>query len=209
MGFIRSPLIYVIQENFITRPDIKHGYLWMISESCSKGKFMYINVYRSTHRHLNFYQALLKYKIKKFYPYHKKQVPVLDRAVETIPRETYTMYTGPTLWPQGFCSCFVFDNLICLSEVDKAYSTNLGTQCLWPANVFCPWALVIFAWASAFLSISHNMYGKRDLLFFRRGINSVRLLLGIAVRVICPYLTWLWQSSCRFSIIVAGQCRPV
>lgn len=28
---------------------------------------------------------------------------MLDRAVETIPRETYTMYTGPTLWPQGFC----------------------------------------------------------------------------------------------------------
>lgn len=76
----------------------------MISESCSKGKFMYINSLSLDPQAPEFLSGAFKIQNKKkFYPYHKKQVPVLDRAVETIPRETYTMYTGPTLWPQGFC----------------------------------------------------------------------------------------------------------
>lgn len=32
--------IYMIQEYFIIMPNIKHGYLWMISESCSKGNYV-------------------------------------------------------------------------------------------------------------------------------------------------------------------------
>lgn len=162
MGFIRSPLINVIQENFITRPNIKHWYLWMISESCSKGKFMYINSLSLDPQAPEFFSGAFKIQNKK------NSIPTIKSRClcSTEPLKQFLVKHIPCiLGPLCGHRAFVFDNLICLSEVDKAYSTNLGTQCLWPANVFCPWALVIFAWASAFLSISHNMYGKRDLLF--------------------------------------------